>query len=334
MDAPESIATQRSRVDTGARGLLPFAVMQEPLLECAHLAVFAIVIVSGAGCRSTSSGAPSGPAATVQQVPGAPEAPDGSAHSVSSLPSSVRCGATECGGATPECCLVVYGDGSQDASCVEDSQMCQVDNDKGNALGVRGIRRLVCDDSDDCGAGKVCCYSQEELLGDSMCADANPLHSPCQSLELCSEGHSCRASAAICRPGVDISGISACSGAKRQVACGKETCRGDAPLCCGTDRGGFRCSTDGTCDQDGEHPFWCTHPDDCPGGQVCCMIWDGAGSPNTSVCVGRCAGRNYAVGLCERDAHCDEDASCVKDRSAPSPKLPPSMNRLGGCQMK
>ncbi len=320
------------RVDTGPAAL----VASRPMRNCARFgsrsfvraSIWASVLTSlfapGWGCRSSSPGAAPAPVAaqSVQPVPAA--APPSGTRS----DAFVQCGDKRCSGATPQCCLVAYGDGTHDATCMEDAQMCQVDNDKANSRGMKGIRRLACDDSDDCGAG-VCCYSAQEVLGDTMCADPNPHHSPCQEIEVCSLDHPCRASGADCHPSGDVSGVWSCVGSRRQVACGKDTCRGEAPLCCGDGRGGFRCANSQCAES--QNPFWCTHPADCPGGQVCCLFNDVSGAPSSSACVGHCAGRNFTVGVCENDSHCDEETTCTKDKEPPHPGLPPSMRDLGIC---
>jgi len=250
-------------------------------------------------------------------------------------PPSVRCGSVTCEGGAAQCCLVAYADGTTEPRCASEAlSACAVDDAEIEARqGLAAIRRLECDDSDDCGGGRVCCYSVDELLGDARCEDISaPGHSPCEDFEVCSGDHACRAPGAVCEMSGDVSGIGVCAGARKQVACETATCAKDTPICCATKRGGFECRPEGGC-AEAEKPFRCTHPSDCAGGDVCCVFNDVTGTATSSACVSRCTGRNFAVAMCEDDSQCEEHTTCVRE-AASSPGLPMPLRGLGGCEMK
>lgn len=203
--------------------------------------------------EDASLAAPASDAAAPEQAPLGP-AP-------STTPGKILCGDRSCDLATEVCCeSEVRGIAQCVGKPAKDQSACdQI---------AEGIFERHCDEKADCPGKQSCCLTWGCSGGCppiAVCSDVPCLHGQveqCLPGGACSPGFRCNASAGG-RPG-------ACVYEKAGVACGKQRCSGERPVCCwNAKKRAGECAR--SCGEEPDEDRWalqCTTPDDC-GGYPC-----------------------------------------------------------------
>lgn len=201
----------------------------------------------------------------------------------------VRCGVGElcCQGAEPRCLPL-----ARENECLD----------------ARGTA-LRCDESSDCGAGKICCFGviyhrqahRVSCETPSVCAVplSRPGSFPIPGAELCARGGSCRSAKLVCVADDDMPSGGRCISNVGTVACnGGKPCPADRPFCLwsAATRTG-ECIPRGPWDHE-EGVYACDGPENCVG-TPCCT------AGQRSLCSMDCEESfRFAEYVCHRDADC------------------------------
>jgi len=229
-------------------------------------------------------------------------------------PGQVLCGDARCDLATQVCC---ENEAQGVAQCVPKPK-----GDEDPCERVEGaLYQRRCDEKADCPGAQACCTTWACSGGCPpviTCGDVPCLHGQveqCLPGGTCSPGFRCVASR--------DSRLGSCVQERSGVACGKERCSGERPVCCWntkTQRGS--CAAD--CGEAPNEDLWalgCTSPDDCAG-------YPCANFVPAPVAFSRCSGAydvpdRSTVVFCRRLEDCPvmnlmgKPKACLRDRSFP-----------------
>jgi hypothetical protein len=212
-------------------------------------------------------------AAPVAEVPIADAAPDAVADASSDVsavrafgpapsttPGQILCGNERCDLKTQVCC---ENEARAIARCVPSPVKDQYACDN-----LEGATEKHCDEKADCPGSQSCCMTWGCSGGCppvATCSDMPCWHGP---EEQCLPGGSCSAGFVCRKSGSSRTGY--CFYDKASVACGKQRCSGDKPVCCwNTKTKTGECAE--SCAEEENEDLWalsCTNPDDC-GGYPC-----------------------------------------------------------------
>ena len=231
----------------------------------------------------------------------------------STTPGKILCGDAECALGSEVCC---EDERSARAECV-----AKPAGDREACGAIEGAVEKHCDEKADCPGAETCCMTWACSGGCppiARCSDAPCLHGP---VEQCLPGGACSAGF-VCVPG-EGSRPGACVLEKPGVACGKQRCSGDAPICCWNEKKRAGSCARACADDRGED-VWalvCTSPRDC-GGYPCANFVPVPAPFATCMGAYDVPDRSTVV-FCERLADCPTMNLMGKPIAcAPDPKFP------------
>jgi hypothetical protein len=210
--------------------------------------------------------AASSPASTVDasSEPPAPKHPPG-----------IACGSETCTAGEQICCVWGNGVDPPRGFCVSKTPANDLEREHAFSICERYVDSSYsgawfgkeCDDSTDCGEGRVCCANmwgsgQPDQIECRKLAGTGV--STCDYYEPCTKGAPCSTPGATCVDGRCVPHHN------DRVACGASTCTPEEPICCLPSSGGApRCTTLDACPPERGTAFECTRASDCSPGEGC-----------------------------------------------------------------